>query len=179
MQDLTIRVMRPDEFDAMRRVSVAAFDEPAIGTLLDALRSSWAWDADLCFVATIDDEIVGQVLYTQSILDAPKALEHVLVLSPVGIWPDLQGQGIGTTLITESLMAVAERPEPAIFLEGNPRYYQRFGFVAAGALGFRKPSLRIPDAAFQVRRQPSWSNELAGTLVYQDAFWLTDSVGLR
>ena len=179
MEDVTIRVMRPDEFDEMRQVSVAAFDEPAIGTLLDALRSCWAWDDELCFVATLNDEIVGQVLYTQSILDAPKALERVLVLSPVGIRPDLQGQGIGTTLITESLMAVAERPEPAIFLEGNPRYYQRFGFVAAGDLGFRKPSLRIPDAAFQVRPQPSWSNELAGTLVYQDAFWLTDSVGLR
>lgn len=179
MEDVVVRVMHPDEFDQMRQVSVAAFDEPAIGTLLDALRPSWAWDDNLCFVATIGDEIVGQVLYTQSILDAPAALETVLVLSPVGIRPDLHGQGIGTHLINTSLEAVGSRPEPAVFLEGNPRYYERFGFVAAGDQGFRKPSLRIPDAAFQVRPQPSWSDDLTGTLVYQDAFWRTDSVGLR
>ncbi len=179
MTEPIIRVMQPGEFDEMRTVSVAAFDEPAIGTLLDALRDSWAWDDDLCFVATVDNEIVGQVLYTQSILDAPAALERVLVLSPVGIRPDLHGQGIGTKLINASLDAIRDRPEPAVFLEGNPRYYERFGFVAAGQLGFDKPSRRIPDLAFQVRPQPSWPDDLSGTLVYQDAFWLTDSVGLR
>lgn len=171
--------MRPDEFDQMRTVSVAAFDDDSIGGLLDALRDSWAWHDDLCFVAERQGEIVAQVLYTSSILDAPAQLERVLVLSPVGVRPDLQAQGIGTQLITESLAILADRPEPAVFLEGNPRYYARFGFVAAGELGFNKPSLRIPDAAFQVRPLATWTDELQGTLVYQDAFWLTDSVGLR
>ncbi len=178
MTDL-IRVMRPGEFDEMRAVSVAAFGDDSIGELLDALRASWAWSDELSFVAERDGEIVAQVLYTQSILDAPEQLMRVLILSPVGVRPDLHHTGIGTKLINESLAIVARRPEPAVFLEGNPLYYHRFGFVAAGEQGFRKPSLRIPDVAFQVRLSPDCPDDLSGTLVYQDAFWLTDSVGLR
>ncbi|MFT4989593.1 MAG: putative acetyltransferase [Acidimicrobiales bacterium] len=179
MQDVVVRVMRPDEFDEMRAVSVAAFTDESIGVLLDALRTSWAWHDELCFVAEQGGRLVGQVLYTEALLDAPHALTRVLVLSPVGILPEFHGQGLGTTLINESLEAIVDRPEPAIFLEGNPAYYARFGFEPGGDHGFRKPSLRIPDRAFQVRPQSSWSPGLSGTLVYQDAFWLTDSVGLR
>jgi putative acetyltransferase len=179
MSDVTIRVMRPDEFHEMRAVSVAAFDEEAIGDLLNALHASWGWIDELCFVAERDGEIVGQVLYTSAILDAPDELVRVLVLSPVGIRPDLHNQGIGTQLINESMAYVEVRPEPAVFLEGNPAYYKRFGFVAAGELGFIRPSVRIPEPAFQVRQLPAWPVGLSGQLVYQDAFWLMDSVGLR
>lgn len=179
MQDLIVRQMLLGEYEQMRAISVAAFDDPTIGDLLDALRSSWVWQDELSFVAEREGEIVGQVLLTQAILDAPKELIRVMVLSPVGIRPDLHGSGIGTALINSSLETIAGRAEPAVFLEGNPAYYERFGFVAAGGLGFRKPSLRIPEAAFQVRPQPAWVPELSGTLVYPDAFWLTDSVGLR
>lgn len=179
MSELSVRVMRPDEYGDMRAVSVAAFADESIGTLLDHLRSSWVWNDDLCFVAERDGEIVAQVLFTHTILDAPKQLVEVLVLSPVGVRPDVHGQGIGSHLIRESLRVVAGRSEPAVFLEGNPVYYERFGFVAGASLGFRKPSLRIPDAAFQVRPQPNFDEALSGTLVYADPFWLTDSVGLR
>lgn len=171
--------MAPTEFDKMRAVSVAAFDDESIGALLDELQASWVWSDELCFVAERDGEIVGQVLYTRSILDAPERLVEVLVLSPVGVRPDLHGQGLGSQLIVESLRAIESRSEPAVFLEGNPIYYERFGFVPAGELGFRKPSLRIPDAAFQVRPQPGFDAGLSGTLVYADPFWTTDSVGLR
>jgi putative acetyltransferase len=46
-------------------------------------------------------------------------------------------------------------------------------------VGFRKPSLRIPDAAFQVYRLPSAEAWMSGTLVYPDVFWERDCVGLR
>lgn len=171
--------METDEFAEMRSVAVAAFADDSIGELLDHLCASWVWDDELSFVAERDGALVGQVLYTTAILDGPDRLVEVLLLSPVGILPTMQGQGIGSTLITETLKMVADRPEPAVFLEGNPVYYGRFGFLAAGPLGFRKPSLRIPDAAFQVRPQPTGDPALSGTLVYADPWWLTDSVGLR
>ena len=179
MSDLRARAMRPDEYERMRAVSVAAFDDEDIGVLIDALRASWAWEDALSFVAERDGGIVAQARYTSAILDAPDALTRVLVLSPLGVRPDLQGRGIGTALVTESLAMLGCRSEPAVFLEGNPAYYSRFGFVAAGNVGFRRPSLRIPDAAFQVRPVAAPIDGLSGTLVYPDAFWLTDSVGLR
>ena len=88
------RTMEAGEFNAMREVSVGAFGgDEQIGRLLDALHDSWAWDDDLSFVAERGDEIVGQVLYTHAILDAPRRLQDVLVLSPIGVHPDLQGRG--------------------------------------------------------------------------------------
>ena len=171
--------MRADEFDVVRTVSIAAFDEPAIGDLLDALHDSWAWQDDLSFVAELKVGVVGHVLYTHAIVDSPTRLEDVLVLSPVGILPELQQMGLGTRLITETLVALDARGTSAVFLEGHPNYYPRFGFEPAGPLGFIKPSLRIPDAAFMVKRLSKFDPSLSGTLVYPDAFWRTDSVGLR
>lgn len=179
MDDVEVRVMRAEEFATMRAVSVAAFDDDSIGVLLDQLRSSWSWRDELSFVAERGGEIVAQVLYTYATLDAPLALVDVLVLSPVGVRPDLHGQGIGSHLIRESLIAVEQRPDPLVFLEGSPLYYPRFGFSPGGDRGFIKPSQRIPDAAFMVRTNDESGQDLSGTLVYPDAFWRTDSVGLR
>ncbi|MEM9651072.1 MAG: N-acetyltransferase [Actinomycetota bacterium] len=176
---MTVRTMRAEEYPPMRAVSVEAFDDADIGTLLDALRESWCWRDELSFVAELDGEIVGHVLYTSAIVDAPAALVDVLVLSPIGVRRDLHGRGIGGRLITETLPLLRDRPEPVVFLEGSPAYYPRFGFRPGAELGFVKPSDRIPDPAFQVRPLGDLPDGLSGRLVYPDAFWRTDSVGLR
>jgi putative acetyltransferase len=173
--------MGRDEFPTVRAVAVDAFGgSNSIGDLLDALHQSWAWDDSLSFVAEQRDEIVGQVLFTRAMLDAPERLIDVLVLSPIGVRRDQQRSAIGTALMTASLATLdAQRGEPVVFLEGHPSYYPRFGFVPASPEGFRSPSLRIPDNAFMMRRLPSFEPGTTGTLVYPDAFWRTDSVGLR
>jgi putative acetyltransferase len=172
--------MRASEFQTMRAVSVAAFEgDASIGRLLDALHSSWAWADELSFVAECHGEIVGQVLYTRALLDAPDRLIDVLVLSPVGVQPGLHQRGIGTSLITESLASLTHRTEPVVFLEGHPSYYPRFGFRRAVDHGFIAPSVRIPADAFMMYPLPSYEPTITGALVYPDAFWRTDAVGLR
>jgi hypothetical protein len=53
-------------------------------------------------------------------------------------------------------------------LEGSPTYYPRLGFRAGAELGFRKPSLRIPDAAFQVMPLGAYEPWMTCTLVYAE-----------
>jgi putative acetyltransferase len=172
--------MAVGEFNAMREVSVGAFGgDEQIGRLLDALHDSWAWDDELSFVAERGDDIVGQVLYTHAVLDAPRRLQDVLVLSPIGVQPDLQRQGIGGQLITSSMAVLAGRDEPLVFLEGHPTYYPRFGFRRAVDMGFTAPSVRIPADAFMVHPLPGYKSWMTGALVYPDAFWRHDAVGLR
>jgi putative acetyltransferase len=118
-------------------------------------------------------------MLTHAWLDAPRRLVDVLVLSPLAVHPDHQGRGIGRALVRAALDHARDRGAPAVFLEGSPAYYARAGFVAAGPLGFRAPSLRIPDAAFQVVRLPAWESWMTGTLVYPEVFWSHDAVGLR
>lgn len=66
----------------------------------------------------------------------------------------LRSQGIGTRLIAHVLEVADGRGVPLVFLEGSPRYDGTRGFEGAGAVGFRSPSRRIPEAAFQVARHP-------------------------
>ena len=147
--------------------------------LVEALRASPAGADDLSFVAELDGELVGYVLFTRSLLDAPRRLVDVLVLSPLGVVPEHQGRGIGSSLARHALAAVGRRPEPLVFLEGSPLYYSRLGFWPAVDLGFRKPSLRIPDPAFQVVTQSTYEPWMTGTLVYAEPYWRLDCVGLR
>lgn len=171
--------MRPDEYAAVRTLSMATFDDDTIGSLMDDLRNSWAWEDSLSFVALEDDELIGHVLYSRGFVDAPTRLLDVLILSPIAVAPEHQRQGVGGAMITRTLEQLSSRAEPLVFLEGSPRYYPRFGFESASNLGFTSPSERIPDAAFMVHRMPGYEPWMRGRLVYSDAFWRNDAVGLR
>lgn len=157
-----------------------AFGDPIVGVLVDDLRAGEAWVEGLSFVAEVDGAIVGHVMFSRSILDAPPRLVDVLVLSPLSVLPGHQGEGLGTALAAYGLEQVrATRPEPLVFLEGHPEFYPRLGFEPAGPKGFRRPSLRIPEPAFMVHPMPSYEDWMTGTLVYAHEFWKHDCVGLR
>ena len=105
------------------------------------------------------------------------ALLDVLVLSPLSVAPSHQRRGLGTRLLEATLEAARERGEPYVFLEGSPDYYGHRGFEPAVRRGFLRPSDRIPAPAFQVAVLED--RGATGRLVYPDAFWRHDAVGLR
>jgi putative acetyltransferase len=150
-----------------------------VADLVDSLRETITPTAGLSLVAEFDGRIVGHVMFTRSLLDAPRRLVEVHVLSPLAVLPDYHGRGIGSALVRQGLKALAERAVPLVFLEGDPGYYARFGFAPGCDLGFRKPSLRIPDVAFQAIRLPGYEPWMTGTLVYAEPFWQHDLVGRR
>jgi putative acetyltransferase len=104
---------------------------------------------------------------------------RIRTLSPLGVLPARHSRGIGQALVRHGLDLLTSRKVPLVFLEGDPHYYVRAGFKPAGELGFRKPSLRIRDAAFQVYPLPTHEDWMTGTLVYAPQFWTRDCVGLR
>lgn len=178
--DVEISAETVDDRAATHGVVSAAFvDEPVVADLVEALRESTAWIDGLSFVAKSEGRVVGHVLVTRALLDAPRRLVDVLVLSPLAVAPAVQRRGVGARLVRHCLDVVATRPEPALFLEGSPRYYGRFGFEPAVERGFRRPSLRIPKPAFQVKLLPAYQGWMTGTLVYAEPFWRFDCVGLR
>ena len=176
-----MRAEAASDWSAVRAIHLAAFGDHGrvVADLVDDLRPSVARGDGLSLVAVEREDVVGHVVFSPSLLDAPKRLVPVQVLSPIGVVPGRQRQGVGTLLIRHGLDLLRERDVPLVFLEGPPAYYARFGFEPAAAGGFRKPSLRIPDAGFQVLRLPAYEPWMTGTLVYSEAFWRHDLVGLR
>ncbi|WP_116950678.1 GNAT family N-acetyltransferase [Jiangella endophytica] len=178
---MELRPERPADHAAVEEVHRRAFgdDGEHVAGLTRDLRGLLSPTSGLSLVAAEGDQVVGHVLFTRSVLDAPERLVDVLVLSPVGVLPAHQRSGVGTALVARGLELADEQGAPAVFLEGSPGYYPRFGFRPGEPLGFRRPSLRIPEAAFQVRllgRHEPW---MTGTLVYSEIFWRHDAVGLR
>jgi putative acetyltransferase len=178
---MEIRDEQEVDRSAVRALQMAAFHThpDQVADLVDDLRPIVERGEGLSLVAELDGEIVAHLMFTQSVLDAPRELVPVQVLSPVGVLPAHQGEGIGSDLIRRGLDLLAGRGWPLAFLEGSPLFYARFGFEPGAGLGFRKPSLRIPDAGFQALKLPGYEPWMTGTLVYDAAFWRNDCVGLR
>jgi putative acetyltransferase len=103
----------------------------------------------------------------------------VYSLSPLGVHPSHQGRGIGTALLAHALQEADAAGVPLVFLEGSPKYYGARGFERASAEGFRAPSLRIPDPAFQVAKLSAYEPWMTGSFVYAQTFWDLDCVGIR
>lgn len=176
---MEIRPEAAGDHAAVGDVHRAAFGDEGdvVARLVEGLRASPP--PSLSLVADDAGTVVGHVMFSRSLLDAPDRLVDVPVLSPLGVVPARQRQGIGSALVRRGLEILADRGVPLVFLEGSPAYYPRFGFEPGGDHGFRKPSLRIPDAAFQVVRLPAYEPWMTGTLVYAQTFWDYDLVGLR
>lgn len=116
--------------------------------LVQELMASDAFVPELSFTATSGDQVVGHVMCSWSTIDGSDA--RLLQLSPLGVLPEYQGQGHGSVLVRRTLNAVRAMGEPAILVEGNPKYYGRFGFVRADELGLLPPPETLVDWAFQV-----------------------------
>ena len=177
---IAIRAESLDDVAAIRGVHARAFDDPErVPGLVDILRTTRAALEPMSFVAVMDGSVIGHVMLSACRLDAEERIVDVMSLSPLGVGPEYQREGVGTSLVEHALAQADAVGIPLIFLEGSPAYYSTRGFERASRLGFRRPSLRMPEPAFQVARLSAYEPWMIGTFVYSDAFWACDCVGIR
>jgi putative acetyltransferase len=169
--DVTIRAERPGDEAAVAEVVEAAFGSPAEARLVAAIRASPQFIPELSLVAEVGARIVGHVMISEATLEDGEAVHRVVTLSPLAAAPDVHGQGIGSALVREVTARADARGEPLVVLEGNPRYYGRFGFEHSVPHGIHidLPSW-APATAAQVLRLRSYDPALRGRVVYPPAF---------
>ena len=127
--DILIRSERATDAEAISQVTFAAFlgkfsDHPTEHLIVDGLRE--AGMLTLSLVAEADGKVVGHVAFS------PVTVNGEFVgwygLGPISVVPGLQKQGIGSKLILDGLVRLRELGAKGCALEGDPKYYQRFGF---------------------------------------------------
>jgi putative acetyltransferase len=173
----TTFVIRPEtaeDHDSIRRLVAAAFGSEAEAHLVDRIRSSPEYLPELALVAVVDDEIVGHVMVSHTVVRSDVGDRRISMLSPLAVRPDHQRSGIGSALVRDAISIADGRGEPLIVLEGSPAYYGRLGFEPAERYGIRidLPDWAPPEAA-QVKRLGSFDPDdptLRGRVIYPSAF---------
>ena len=166
-----IRVAREDDWPAIPEVHRTAFgdDGDRVAHLARELHDRPdLYEPDLSFVAEEDGRVVGHVMNTWSEIEGCDA--RVLQFSPLGVLPEYQRRGHGSALVRTSLEAVGARGEPLLVLEGDPKFYGRFGFVRADELGLLPPPETLVDWAFQVAILDPDAELPQGRVVYSEPF---------
>ena len=130
-------------------------------------------------VAVDNEKVIGFVMLSVGLLDTFEKNIKIGVLGPLGVHPHFQKQGIARKLVSELESEAEKLGLPLVFLEGDPAFYSKLDYIPAKSLGNRKPSIRIPDVAFQCKKLMSHEDWMKGTLVYPEPFWTNDCVGLR
>ena len=97
--------------------------------LCHILRDHKDFIRELDYVAEIDGNIVGSIMYTKSTLigeDQEKV--EIVSFGPLCVHPDYQRKGIGTALIEQTKSLVKKMGIPAIIIYGDPHNYCKHGF---------------------------------------------------
>jgi len=101
----------------------------------------------ISLVATINDRVVGHVLFTSTRLKQAQQNFSSAILAPLSVYSDYQNKGIGGQLIQGGLNKLKAMGVGLVFVLGHPGYYPKYGFVPAGTRGFEAPYSIPPEHA--------------------------------
>jgi putative acetyltransferase len=126
---ISVRDENQQDRKAVYELVSSAFGQSAEAELVEDLRK--AGDSVISLVAEEDGQIVGHILLSR--MDAPFS---ALALAPVSVVRARQRSGIGSAMIRIAVNRARGQGWAAIFVLGDPDYYERFGFDREAAAGF-------------------------------------------
>lgn len=153
---MSVLVLRPEEKDDWWEVE--ALYDLCFAPGREALSSYRLRDdidpvAGLSLVARDPEGILGGAIRFWPVLIAD---HRALLLGPVAVHPTRQGEGLGGSLIRESLYRAEKSGWERVMLVGDAPYYQRFGFSRLE--GVEMPPPTNPDRVLGVDLTPgAWA----------------------
>jgi putative acetyltransferase len=160
-------IIRPEtaaDHDAIQRVIEEAFGGPIEANIVDAIRKSDRFLPELSLVAVPEGQTRGHVI--SSYVDVEPGARRVLQVGPLAVFPSHQRRGIGSALMDETIRIADARGEPLLLIEGNPKYYERFGFTRADAVGIEPPPEAHGPQYFMIRPLASYDPAFRGRAIY-------------
>jgi putative acetyltransferase len=144
---ITIRPETAEDYAAIAEVNRLAFGQEDEARLVEALRRSPDFIAELSLVAVEAGRVVGHILFSPVVIETKDGPVPALALAPMAVRPEVQNQGIGSELVRDGLERCRSLGHKIVVVVGHPGYYPRFGFSPARAQGLEAP-FPVPDEAF-------------------------------
>ena len=160
-------IIRPETaavHDEIRKVNDEAFGSTLEAKLVDAIRESDRFVPELSLVAVSEGQTHGHVI--SSYVDVEPGARRVLQVGPLAVLPSHQRRGVGSALMGETIRIADARGEPLLLIEGNPEYYERFGFTRTDAVGIEPPPEAHGPQYFMIRPLASYDPAFRGRAVY-------------
>ena len=115
--------------------------------LVRVMRDHRDFIPELDFVAELDGQIIGSVMYTKATLTGGDgAVKNVLTFGPVSIEPGRQRKGYGGQLLSHSFRRAAELGWDVIVIFGSPANYVGLGFKSCQKFNVCLEDGRFPAA---------------------------------
>jgi len=192
LQKMSLRLEQPADYSAVERLTYNAFQtmvypdgskvsEVTEHYLVNIMRGSPAFIAELDYVGEVGGEIVAHIAYTKSKVKRPDSTElSTITFGPVSVKPELHRRGLGAEIITFSLDRAKELGYGAVIIVGHPAYYPRFGFRRAEEFGLSLPKgLSVHDGAFMALELTTGYLGSAGGVWYEDELFQFDEDAAR
>lgn len=136
-----IRQATPRDLEAVRELHLRAFPEGEgrmVADLAVNLLGEKTTPATISLVAEVDGVLVGHVAFSPVTVEDREDWTGY-ILAPLGVVPECQKRGIGSTLIEAGMARLTEMGVHVLFVYGDPEYYGRFGFETDLASGYTPP----------------------------------------
>lgn len=175
---LNIRLETPADHRAVEELTREAFwnvhvpgaDEHYLAHIL---RDAPAFIPELDYVAELDGQLVGNIMYSKGwIEDAQGARHDVILFGPLSVLPSCQSRGVGGALIQHSTAKARALGYTVVLIYGDPLYYWRFGFKPASDFGVTPPDGK-PHPALQVLELADGAMKGISGKFYEDPLYET------
>lgn len=168
--DIKIRQEQQEDYLQIRNLvrDAFAFAEHADGdehNLIERLRLSSEYIAELSLVAVSGDVVIGHIMFSKMSVGRSEAI----ALAPLAVRPDWQRKGIGKLLVTAGHDQARRMGYSSSVVLGSPDYYSKFGYEKASNCGIIAP-FDVPDECYMVCDLGKSCDLPKGYVKYSDAF---------
>lgn len=148
---MNIRVARKEEYKFIEDFIYEVFKNTnfsnglAEKALVKEIREKQYYIPELDLVVEEEGMIIGHFILSK----LPISNQHeneILMLSPVSVAMNKQRQGVGKFMLQEGIKLAAEMGYKGIIVEGDYRYYHRFGFRTSTDFGIYASKKNLPPS---------------------------------
>lgn len=120
---------------------------PEISQLIDELFSDDSAKPILSLISIIDGDGAGSVVFSRINVESGGEAVKASILAPLGVSKKYQKQGVGLGLVEHGLKSLNTEQVKIVFVYGDPKYYERFGFLPVSEKQLFPPiGMKYPQA---------------------------------